>query len=278
MKLLKAITKSLGIKNIKIAIYAWLFNILFSIIIYFTFYKAISFAVSESIILNKLSSDGFFTCMVEIFRNYKGMLPTLIPICIFVIIAFSIISIFISGGIYSVLLNKEKNNFLNLISSSVENFFKMLKIFFINLVNFVVVFLLCLIFGFLIWKIQNNSSNEFLIEILFYVWIFISIIISIFSIAIYDFSRIFKLKYDKNFLSSMKKGIKFVFSNKIYILLMFISYILAVIFVQIFLSVILHQIESLSVLFITIIAYQIFILFKYYLKIVIMRTETNFVE
>ncbi len=278
MKLLKAITKSLGIKNIKIAIYAWLFNILFSIIIYFTFYKAISFAVSESIILNKLSSDGFFTCMVEIFRNYKGMLPTLIPICIFVIIAFSIISIFISGGIYSVLLNKEKNNFLNLISSSVENFFKMLKIFFINLVNFVVVFLLCLIFGFLIWKIQNNSSNEFLIEILFYVWIFISIIISIFSIAIYDFSRIFKLKYDKNFLSSMKKGIKFVFSNKIYILLMFISYILAVIFVQIFLSVILHQIESLSVLFITIIAYQIFILFKYYLKIVIMRTETNFIE
>ncbi len=278
MKLLKAITKSLGIKNIKIAIYAWLFNILFSIIIYFTFYKAISFAVSESIILDKLSSDGFFTCMVEIFRNYKGMLPTLIPICIFVIIAFSIISIFISGGIYSVLLNKEKNNFLNLISSSVENFFKMLKIFFINLVNFVVVFLLCLIFGFLIWKIQNNSSNEFLIEILFYVWIFISIIISIFSIAIYDFSRIFKLKYDKNFLSSMKKGIKFVFSNKIYILLMFISYILAVIFVQILLSVILHQIESLSVLFITIIAYQIFILFKYYLKIVIMRTETNFIE
>jgi hypothetical protein len=278
MKLLKAITKSLGIKNIRIAIYAWLFNILFSIIIYFTFYKAISFAVSESIILNKLGSDGFFTCMVEIFGNYKGMLPTLIPICIFVIIAFSIISIFISGGIYSVLLNKEKNNFLNLISSSVENFFKMLKMFFINLVNFGVVFLLCLIFGFLIWKIQNNSSNEFLIEILFYVLIFISIIISIFSIAIYDFSRIFRLKYDKNFLSSMKKGIKFVFSNKIYILLMFISYILAVIFVHIFLSVILHQIENLSVLFITIIAYQIFILFKYYLKIVIMRTETNFIE
>jgi hypothetical protein len=278
MKLLKAITKSLGIKNIRIAIYAWLFNILFSIIIYFTFYKAISFAVSKSIILNKLSSDGFFTCMVEIFRNYKGMLPTLIPICFFVIIAFSIISIFIAGGIYSVLLNKEKNNFLNLISSSVENFFKMLKMFFINLVNFVVVFLLCLIFGFLTWKIQNNSSNEFLIEILFYVWVFISIIISIFSIAIYDFSRIFRLKYDKNFLSSMKKGIKFVFSNKIYILLMFISYILTVIFVHILLSVILHQIESLSVLFITIIAYQIFILFKYYLKIVIMRTETNFIE
>lgn len=278
MKLLKAITKSLGIKNIRIAIYAWLFNILFSIIIYFTFYKAISFAVSESIILNKLSSDGFFTCMIEIFRNYKGMLPTLIPICFFVIIAFSIISIFISGGIYSVLLNKEKNNFLNLISSSVENFFKMLKMFFINLVNFVVLFLLCLILGFLTWKIQNNSSNEFLIEILFYVWVFISIIISIFSIAIYDFSRIFRLKYDKNFLSSMKKGIKFVFSNKTYILLMFISYILAVIFVHILLSVILHQIESLSVLFITIIAYQIFILFKYYLKIVIMRTETNFIE
>lgn len=278
MKLLKAITKSLGIKNIRIAIYAWLFNVLFSIIIYFTFYKAISFAVSESMILNKLGSDGFFTCMVEIFGNYKGMLPTLAPVCFFVIIAFSIISIFISGGIYSVLLNKEKNNFLNLISSSIENFFKMLKMFFINLVNFGVVFLLCLIFGFLIWKIQNNSSNEFLIEILFYVWVFISIIISIFSIAIYDFSRIFRLKYDKNFLSSMKKGIKFVFSNKIYILLMFISYILAVIFVHIFLSVILHQIENLSVLFITIIAYQIFILFKYYLKIVIMRTETNLIE
>jgi len=278
MKLLIAITKSLGIKNIRIAIYAWLFNILFSIIIYLTFYKAISFAVSESIILNKLSSDGFFTCMVEIFRNYKGILPTLIPICIFVIIAFSIISIFISGGIYSVLLNKEKNNFLNLISSSVENFFKMFKMFFINLVNLGIAFLLCLIFGFLIWKIQNNSSNEFLIEILFYFWVFISIIISIFSIAIYDFSRIFRLKYDKNFLSSMKKGIKFVFSNKIYIFLMFISYILAVIFVHILLSVILHQIEGLSVLFITIIAYQIFILFKYYLKIVIMRTEINFIE
>ncbi len=278
MKLLKAITKSLGIKNIRIAIYAWLFNILFSIIIYFTFYKAISFAVSESIILNKLSSDGFFTCMVEIFRNYKGMLPTLIPICFFVIIAFSIISIFISGGIYSVLLNKEKNNFLNLISSSVENFFKMLKMFFINLVNFVVVFLLCLILGFLTWKIQNNSSNEFLIEILFYVWVFISIIISIFSIAIYDFSRILRLKYDKTLLFSMKKGIKFVFSNKIIILLMFILYILSVIFIHILLSVILHQIESLSILFITIIAYQIFILFKYYLKIVIMRTETNIID
>jgi len=278
MKLLKAITKSLGIKNLKIAIYAWLFNILFSIIIYFTFYKAISFAIGKSTILNKLGSNGFFTCFAEIFRNYKGMLPTLVPIVIFVIIAFSIISIFISGGIYSVLLNKEKNNFLNLISSSIENFFKMLKMFFINLVNFAVTLLLFLIFSFLLFKIQNNSPNESLIQILFYIWVLITIIISIFSIAIYDFSRILRLKYDKNFLFSMKRGIKFVFSNKIIILLMFILYILSVIFIHVLLSVILHQIESLSILFITIIAYQIFILFKYYLKIIIMRTETNIID
>ncbi|MCK4836058.1 MAG: hypothetical protein KAT17_05450 [Candidatus Aminicenantes bacterium] len=278
MNIINSMIKSLRVNNLKIALYMWLFNLIFSSIIIYVFFKFISAFGGRSIMFKNLTLNEFSIYFIDIFQHNNTNLTLILSLVFLVTFIFILMSIFISGGAYSILLNNEQKTFKNLFSLSTEHFFKIFKIFLINLINFAFLSILSGFFLYLIWNIHNHSGNETLFKIFIYIWICFTILIMIITIATYDFSRIIKLKTGRNIYYSFINGLRFVFSNKLVVLLIFLLYLIAIGFFHLVLSAILNQLGNALPFLFAVFIYQIFIILKYYLKTLIIHTEINFMS
>jgi len=276
MKGFKVFLRGNGLKNVKAALYAWFFNLLFSLFIYFAYYKLFANAAGKTTIAADVSGEiGVFTFLTDISRNYDGNFSLVFSLALMTALLFVVVSIFLAGGIYAVLVEDDRVTFSNLLSSSIENFLNMLKLFFVNLPNCLVALFIPGIMLFLFLKTKSLVLNETLWQIFIYLWVGITALVFTFSVAIYDFSRVFKLKEDRNVFLSFKKGITFTFSNKLNILAIFLLYGLSLVFLYLIYSLFVRFVpDFLYTLFIFII-YQVFVMVRYYLKIVVMRAEVG---
>jgi hypothetical protein len=274
MKGITAFFRGVGLKNVKPAIYGWFFNFAFTIFIYYGYYKVFSIPAGNTLI----NEDGgaaisTFTFLTDILQHYKSSLPLVFSLAIVFTLGFLLASIYVSAGIYTVLVDEERTSFTNLIASSTQNFFSMLKISLINLLNFIAVLIVPVILLIIFFNIKSLYSNETLIGIFFWVWIAITALFLTFSAAIYDFSRIFKLRDDKNILYSFRKGIIFTFSNKLNILAIFVLYALSLVIIYLVYLLVMGVVHHLLYVFLVFLIYQGFIMVRYFLKIVVMRAE-----
>jgi hypothetical protein len=274
MKGITAFFRGVGLKNIKPAIYGWFFNFAFTIFIYYGYYKVFSLPAGNTLI----NEDGgvkisTFTFLTDILQHYKSSLPLIFSLALVFTLGFLLASIYVSAGIYAVLVEEEKTSFTNLIASSTQNFFSMLKISLINLLNLIAALIVPFILLIIFFNIKSLYSNETLIGIFFWVWIAITALFLTFSAAIYDFSRIFKLKDDKNILYSFRNGIIFTFSNKLNILAIFVLYGLSLVIIYLVYLLVMGVVHHLLYVFLVFLIYQGFIMVRYFLKIVVMRAE-----
>jgi len=274
MKGITAFFRGVGLKNIKPAIYGWFFNFAFTVFIYYGYYKVFSLPAGNTLI----NGDGgakisTFTFLADILLHYKSSLPLVFSLAFVFTLGFLLASIYVSAGIYSVLVEEEKTSFTNLIASSTQNFFSMLKISLINLLNLIAALIVPVILLIIFFNIKSLYSNETLIEIFLWFWAAITVLFLTFSAAIYDFSRIFKLKDDKNILYSFKKGIIFTFSNKLNILAIFVLYALSLAMIYLVYLLVMGVVHHLLYVFLVFLIYQGFIMVRYFLKIVVMRAE-----
>ncbi|MCP5052257.1 MAG: hypothetical protein GY940_34130 [bacterium] len=268
-----AFLRGLGLRNIRVAIYAWFFNFLFSLFIYWGYYKLFAAAAGRSVAAANIQDEmGLFTFFNDIARNHDGNFHILYSLAILAAVLYFGISIFLAGGIYATLVGNERTTFSNLLASSIENFSGMLKVFLLNLVNWGAALLICGL-PFILWG--GLTDSETFLQFFFYVWAAIALLILIISVAIYDYARIFKIKDDKNVFNAFKKGILFTFSNKLNLALIFLLY--AVFLAVLYLSYVLFDNLAESILFpsLLFIAYQCFVLLRYFLKIVVMRAEVT---
>ncbi|HLP61045.1 MAG TPA: hypothetical protein VK186_19550 [Candidatus Deferrimicrobium sp.] len=273
--------RGFGFKCLRPAIYAWFFNFLFTIFIYYGYYRVFSIPAGSTLI--PFSADagvkpqlGTFTFLADIFSHYKGSLPLVFSLALVYTLVFFLVSVYVSGGVYAVLVEDEKTTFTNLIASSTHNYSSMFKVSLVNLLNLVAALIVPGLLLLLFFEARSMYSNETVIQFFFWIWVAITALFLTFSTAIYDFSRIYKLREDKGIFYSFKQGIIFVFSNKLAILLLFISYgiSVALIYLGFFLSIRLQ--EKLPYAILLFLAYQGFIMARYYLKIVAMRAEVRF--
>jgi hypothetical protein len=276
---LKAFLKGAGLKNVKPAVYAWFFNFFFSLFIYLGYYWVFSGAAGKTKIAADVAGEiGIFTFIADISRNYNGSLSLLFSLALVAALLFFLVSIFVSGGIYSVLVGDERTTFSNLIASSVENFFSMLKVFLANILNWAAALLIPGILLFLFLKIESLHLNETALQIFAYIWTAITLLILTFAAAVYDLSRIFKLKEDRNVFYSLKKAIIFTFSNKLNLALVFLMYALSLLVLFLIYAIFNHFLEDLLYVFFLFMIYQGFILVRYFLKVVVMRAEIQLTE
>jgi hypothetical protein len=274
MKGITAFFRGVGFRNIKPAIYGWFFNFAFTIFIYYGYYKVFSLPAGDTLI----NEDGgakisTFTFLADILQHYKSSLPLVFSLALVFTLGFLLASIYVSAGIYAVLVEEERTSFTNLIASSTHNFFSMLKISLINLLNLIAALIVPVILFIIFFSIKSLYSNETLIEILLWLWAAITALFLTFSAAIYDFSRIFKLRDDKNILYSFKKGIIFTFSNKLNILAIFVLYALSLAIIYLVYLLVMGIVHDLLYVFLIFLIYQGFIMVRYFLKIVVMRAE-----
>ncbi len=269
-----AFLKGVGLKNVRPAVYAWFFNFFFSLFIYFGYYWAFSEAAGKSKIAADVAGEiGIFTFLADVYRNASGSMSLLFAWAVIAALMFFLVSIFVSGGIYSVLVGDERTTFSNLIASSMENFFSMIKIFLVNILNWAVTLFIPGILLFLFLRVESLYLNETALRVFFFFLMAITLLIFAFSAAIYDLSRIFKLEEDKNVFYSFKKAIIFTFSNKLVLAAVFLMYVVSCLVLFLIYVIFNHFLEDLLYVVFLFMIYQGFILVRYFLKVVVMRAE-----
>ncbi len=278
MDILKIIGSGFSIRNLRLSAYAWLFNMFFSFIIYFGFYMVFTISAGRSMIEDNIGMYGLFTVLMDIFNNFPGSFTLLLSICFYFIILYVISAVFISAGIFSVMIEEEKASFFTLLSSSIYNFFKFLKVFLINLVNFGIALLPMAFLIFVFWKTMERSFNETLSGIFLIVFIITAVILVIFSVAIYDYSRIIRLRDGRNFLFSFREGIGFVFSHKGKIVTIFLFYIFSSAILYLIFKLLMSVVGGFLGLIAVFFLYQVFVLIRYFLKIVVINGEFEFIR
>lgn len=264
-------------RNIRPAVYGWFFNFLFSVFIYYGYYKVFSIPAGSTMLSGAEGggNPGTFTFLADILQHYEGSLPLVFSLAGVFTLGFFLVSIYISAGIYTVLVENEKTSFTNLIANSTQNFFIMLKISLVNLVNLIAALIVPALLLLLFLKTKALYTNESLLRIFLWVWGALAALLFTFSVAIYDFSRIFKLRDDKNIFYSFKQGIVFTFSNKVNILAVFVLYVLSLALIYLVYAVVMGVVQHLLYVILLFCVYQGFIMVRYYLKIVVMRAEIH---
>jgi len=278
MNILRIIGRGFTLRSIKLAAYAWFYNMLLSFIIYFGFYMVFSISAGRSMIAEKIEMYGLFTTMLDIFNNFPGSFTLLVSICFYFAILYLMTSVFISAGIFSVMLEEEKATFFTLLSASIDNFFKFLKVFLINVVNFALALIPMAFLVFVFWMTLERTLDESLFGIFLVILFVIAMILLVFSVAIYDYSRIIRLKDGRNFFFSFREGVRFVFRNKKNILFLFLFYFISTGVLYIIFKLFMSVAEDFLGMIFVFILYQGFVLIRYFLKIIIINGEFELIR
>jgi hypothetical protein len=265
--------------NIRAALYAWFFNFFFSLIAYYGFYRVFSSAAGDSLLAGEAGSRyGIFNFLIDTIYNYKGSLPLIFSLLFLLTLLFALVSVFLAGGIYSVLIEERKASFSNLLYASAESFFSMVKLLLVNILNWAIALIIPVFSMVLFWQPGILKVNETVVPVFFFAWVTVSAMILIFSTAIYDFSRISRLQEDKNFLYAFKKGIIFTFTNKLNVLLLFLLYGAVLLILFLVYSAVSGLLTNAADTIFIFILFQIFMFLRYYLKIVLMHAEVKIAE
>jgi hypothetical protein len=278
MELFTSILKSLRIQNLKVAFYMWIFNFFIGASIFYFIYQFIAAYTHKSLIPSRSGFQEYLEFLTDIFHINDSSLTIFLTFTFMVFMLFILISIFISAGVYSVFVNDEKATFKNLFSFSFTNFFKILKIFVINMVSFSLAIFSSAILFYLFLHLQNRSVHTTMVQIFFYIVILCTFFIMIFVCAVYDFSRILKLKFDQNIIFCYKRGMAIVWSKRFSLVILFFIFLLLTGILHALLSTTLTQFDDKFPVYIIFIFYQIFFFMKYCLKAILMSTEVNFID
>jgi len=276
---LAAFLRGLGFRAARPALYIWFFNMIFAFFIYWGFYRMFIAIAGKSTIASGITLDtGVFSFLIDIAHQATGNYTLLSSLALLILIMFTVVSIFAAGGIYSALVRDERTTISNLIASSVENFLDMVKISLVNILNWVVAAIIPILMMLILVNFKALNRNETVSDIYIYAWIAITLLIITFSISIYDFSRIFRLKEDRNTFYAFKQAILFTFTNKLNILAIFISYAITLAILLLVYFIFSQFLEKLLPAFFLFILYQGFIIARYFLKVAVIRAEIKVTE
>ena len=264
------------IRGIKLAAFLWLFNLIITSFFFSVIYKFLSLNINNN--LQNTREIGIFNIITDSLSNSPLGFKLTLFIGILLIIIYIFFSIFLSAGTLSLLINNDKIFLDNFLSESFYNFFKILKIFIINIVNWLISFFIIIILFIILFKSSLIEKNEALFEVILLLIIILSIIIIFISTLIYDFSRIIKLRKNKNMVSSFTDSIRFIFNNKIDLTILTTTYTIFLLIGYIIYKI-LNPLNNIINFFIfSLIFYQLFIFYRYYLKIVMFSAEIKLFE
>lgn len=274
MKGIWVFLRSVGFKNVRPAMYGWFFNFLFTIFIYYSYYKAFTVPAGYTHLNNgegvRIST---FTFLGDIFQHYKGDFPLVFSLAFVFTFAFFIVSIYVSGGIYAVLVEEEKTSFTNLIASSTQNFSSMLKIALVNLLNLLAALIIPGILAAIFFNGSFVQANEGMVGVLIWIWLIITAVFVTYAVAVYDYSRIFRLRDDKNVFYSLRQAVVFVLSNKLNLFMIFLLYGVCLVLLYLFYIILSGLVNDLLYAGFLFLVYQLFIIVRYYFKIMVIRAE-----
>jgi len=146
----------------RIAVYLWLFNLLFSLLIVAPFYFLIRNETSNSLMGDQLIQGIDFLLLGDILTKYSDMGALLSGSILIPVLLFIALSIFVNGGIIGRLFDEtEKPSLKDFISDSARYFFRFFRVFLISCVIYGLIFgLLFRLVGELLKTWTKNAGSE----------------------------------------------------------------------------------------------------------------------
>ena len=164
MKILKTFEKGFQTTNkrLKMVVYLWLINFIFSVLIVTPVYFLIKKDLPRSLISDQILKGTELLWLGDIIYKYQDLLPALVGWFLVPAIFFMLLYIFLYGGIIGrIAAQDEKINVTSFLSDCSKYFFPFLRVFLISLVAYLVVFggihsLISALFN--LWK--KSASTE----------------------------------------------------------------------------------------------------------------------
>ncbi len=267
MKQATGFFRGTGIRELRLALYVWAAGGLVTTLILYGFH-----ALFTGISGNPLSARGTYyywltTFFGDLSGNYPGGMATL------ALAAVWLISVFLSGGVYALLLEGEGISVRRLFSLSAKNFPRMIRVFLANILNFLAASAIPGTLFYIHYKKQSLTPDESLLFFFIYGWGALTALIFVYSFAVYDLSRLFALKEEQGGFRSLKSGIKTVARRKGRVLRIFTIYIGAAVLLSLCYAGIAGHWKNASPAVLIIILQQLFLFLRYWMKILLMRSE-----
>lgn len=128
-------------KKVKIVLYLWIINFVFSIMIVTPIYYLINKDLSRSLMANQLDKGVNILWLGDIIYKYKDFYPALLGWFIIPGILFLLLYIYLNGGIIGrIVAQGERVDLASFFSDCGKHFFRFFRVFLISLVGYVVVF------------------------------------------------------------------------------------------------------------------------------------------
>ncbi len=150
-------------KRIKVAVYLWTFNFLFSLVVIAPFYFLLQKEFSRSLLENQMATGvDFMIWMGDFIFKYKDFYPALWGGILVPLVLYLFFNIFLSGGIIGRIASPlEKTNLGNFLSDCGKYFFRFFRVFLMSLIGFLIFFgviyrLTSIVIG--LWT--KNASTE----------------------------------------------------------------------------------------------------------------------
>jgi hypothetical protein len=273
MKGIRSFIGGFGIRNVKPAAFGWIFNFAFALAVFYGVGKLLSYAFGETLLAESITSVGLFTVVSEVVRHCADGVWVIASLGFFSVGLFWIVSIFLSGGVYGVLVFGEQESFRNLISSAIENFFKMAVVFLVNIVVWLAAGFLSILALLGLFKLHSALFTRFSLDPFIWAWVGLATVFLLFASAVHDFSKIFRLRGEKNSLKSFARAIRFVSTHKLIVALLSLLYLASTGVILLVYGLLLGSRERAAAVPVVALfgVYEIVIYSRYYLKTVLIR-------
>lgn len=143
MKILKTFEKGFQTTNkrLKMVVYLWLINFIFSVLIVTPVYLLIKKDLSRSLMADQILKGTELLWLGDIIYKYQDILPALVGWFLVPGVFFMLLYVFLNGGIIGrIAAQDEKVNMTSFFSDCSKYFFPFLRVFLISLVAYLVVF------------------------------------------------------------------------------------------------------------------------------------------
>ena len=277
---IRSFIRGFGFRNVRPAAFVWVFNFAFALVVYYGTWKFFSFAFGESLLAEGVTPVGLFTLVSDLVHHFPAGVWVIASLGFFFVGFFLIVSIFLSGGVYSILILDDEATFFNLFSAAIKNFIKLAVVFLINIGTWLAfgIFSFLALFG----SLTLHSAVFWRLPLEPFIWAGVGLmaVFLLYASAVHDFSKIFCLRGERNGLASFGKALRFVFAHKIVIAALSILYLAATGTIFLMYRLLWGSAERAAAVPIAVLfaAFEAVIYFRCYLKTVLIRAWIDIVS
>ncbi len=269
-------------KRLKMVVYLWLINFIYSVLIVTPVYFLIKKDLSRSLMADQIIKGTGLPWLGDIMYKYQDVFPALVGWCLIPGIFFMLLYVFLYGGIIGrIAAQDEEIKMTFFLADCSKYFFTFLRVFLISLVAYLVVFkgirsIISALFN--LWK--KNASTEWPL-ILSSILEFL-ILVLLFSIVrmFFDYVRMrLVVEKSKKTIRAMLLNIAFIkkWFFKVWFLYLLVG-LITVVFGVIYLAVY-QLLPKIGILLIVgFICQQIYVLSRMWTKILFYSTEYHFLN